>query len=73
VITVMRVIFHIPTRVAKGILDYIAEASTEPEVTVKVRLVHKRGDVQPPHILWEVEFLPNNGGIYKMLLEGGRK
>lgn len=69
----MRVILEIPTKFVKAFLDYIAQGSTEPEVVVKVRLVHKRGDVQPPHILWEVEFLPNNGGIYKMLLEGGRK
>lgn len=69
----MRLIFDISTKVAKGILDYIAESSTEPEVIVKIRLLHRTGKPQAPHILWELEFLPNNGGIYKMLLEGGRK
>lgn len=69
----MRVVFDIPTKVAKRLLSYIAEGSTEPEVIVKVRLVHRREEPQAPHILWEVEFLPNNSGIYRMLLEGGDK
>ena len=25
-----------------------------------------------PSVRWEVESLPNNGGIYKMLLKGGK-
>lgn len=69
----MRVIFDIPTKVAKRLLSYIDEGNTEPEVIVKVRLVHRREEPQAPQILWEVEFLPNNDGIYRMLLEGGDK
>lgn len=71
-ITVMRVVLDIPTKFAKAFLDYIAQASTEAEVIVKVRLVYRRNE-QAPDILWEVEFLANNGGIYKMLLGGGQK
>ena len=70
--TSMRVTFEIPTKVAKRLLGYIAEGSTEPEVIVKVRLVRRRGELQAPYILWEVELLPHNGGIYQILLEGGR-
>jgi hypothetical protein len=69
----MRMIFDIPTKVAERLLGYIAEGSTEPEIVVKVRLVHRREEPQAPHVLWEVEFLPNNSGIYRMLLEGGDK
>lgn len=71
--TTMRVIFDIPTRVAERLLGYISESSPESEVIVKVRLVQRRGELRSPHIVWEIEVLPSNGGIYKMLLEGGHK
>ncbi len=33
----------------------------------------QQGGSMELHIHWEVESLPNNGGIYRMLLEGGKK
>ncbi len=69
----MRVIFDVPTELAKGLLSHIASSVTEPEVIVKVRLLRRRDESVSPHIVWEVEFLPNNGGIYRRLLEGGDK
>jgi len=69
----MRVILNIPTEVAQGLLDYLTGSIAEPEVMVRVRLVHRRAEPQPPRIVWEVEVLPDNGGIYRKLLEGGNK
>jgi len=67
----MRVVLDIPTKFAKAFLDCIAEAGTESEVIVRLRPVRRRGEHQASHMLWDVEFLPNNGGIYRMLLKGG--
>jgi len=67
----MRIVIELPTKVATAILDYITAGSTQPEVVVKVRLAPKRDKPQPPRILWEVELLPNNGGVYRKLLQGG--
>ena len=69
----MRVIFDIPAKVARGFLYHLADTKTEPEIIVKVRLARQRGEAQSPDIVWQVEFLPNNGGIYGRLLEGGNK
>lgn len=69
----MRIVIDLTTKIAKEILDYIAEGSAEPEVVIKVRLAPKRGEPQSLPIVWEVEFLPNNGGIYRSLLKGGNK
>jgi hypothetical protein len=32
----------------------------------------QRGGSLEPNLRWEMESLPNNGGIYRMLLEGGQ-
>ena len=67
----MRITLDVPTRVAQELLGYITDSSPESELVVTVRLVQRRGRPQPPHIVWEVELLPSNGGIYRMLLERG--
>lgn len=33
----------------------------------------QQGGSMEPNLRWEVESLPNNGGIYKILLRGGQK
>lgn len=33
----------------------------------------QQGGSIEPNLRWEVESLPNNGGIYKILLKGGKK
>ena len=33
----------------------------------------QQGGTLEPNVQWEIEYLPNNGGIYRMLLEGDQK
>jgi len=40
--------------------------------TAFLQWLEVRGKVEP-NIRWEIDTLPDNGGIYRMLLEGGRK
>jgi len=70
---VMRIAFDIPHQVVTAALDYISRSTADGEMRIKVRLVQRAiHERQPLNLLWEVEMLPNNGGIYRILLEGGQ-
>ena len=53
----------------KSLFDLGAEARVQ--VMVHLRRRPKQTD-QPMELVWEVEMLPDNGGIYRALLEGGQ-
>ena len=67
--TNMRITFDIPSRLTQRFLDYITDPGPKCEIIINVRLRQRRGESQPPHVVWEVEPLPNNGGIYRLLLK----
>jgi len=53
----------------KSLFDLGAEARVQ--VMVHLRRRPKQTD-RPMELVWEVETLPDNGGIYRILLEGGQ-
>lgn len=54
-------------------LSYFAECSGEPTIRVRVRLARRaRDEHQTINLVWELEMLQDNGGIYRILLEGGQ-
>ena len=53
----------------KSLFDLGAEARIQ--VIVHLRRRPKQTD-RPMELVWEVEMLPDNGGIYRILLEGGQ-
>ena len=65
--------FEMADKDVETLLRRLAESSGEPIIWVRVRLAHRaRGEHQPISLIWEVEMIPNNGGVYRMLLEGGQ-
>ena len=53
----------------KSLFDLGGEARMQ--VIVHLRRRPKQTD-RPMELVWEVEMLPDNGGIYRILLEGGQ-
>ncbi len=51
--------------------DAIKNVSEEVDDTIFLSWLEQGGSVEP-NVQWEVEPLPNNGGIYRILLEGGQ-
>ena len=50
----------------------IKNVSGEVDDTIFLSWLEQGGSIEP-NVQWEVEPLPNNGGIYKILLNGGKK
>ena len=50
----------------------IKNVSGEVDDTIFLSWLEQGGSIEP-NVQWEVEPLPNNGGIYKILLKGGKK
>jgi hypothetical protein len=69
----VRAIIEMPSHVAAALLRCFSESTGEQVILIRVRLVRRKvGEDEPLALVWEVEMLPNNGGIYKILLKGGR-
>ena len=55
------------------LLRHLLDSGAEPGllmIAVRLRRQSKQEDGRMD-LIWEVEMLPDNGGIYRMLLEGG--
>jgi hypothetical protein len=65
--------FQVTDKDLAGLLRSLFDPSAEAKVQVMVhfRRRPKRAD-QTMNLIWEVEMLPDNGGIYRTLLEGDR-
>lgn len=68
-----KITFQMAGKDVARLLRYLLDSGAEPGLLmISVRL--RRGPQQQDgrmDLIWEVEMLPDNGGIYRTLLEGG--
>ena len=65
--------FEMADKDVARLLKHLLDSDTEPSllaVTVHLRRRGKQEDGRMD-LIWEVQILPDDGGIYRMLLEGG--
>lgn len=54
------------------LLRHLLDSGAEPGLMITVRLRRRpKQEDGRMDLIWEVEMLPDNGGIYRTLLEGG--
>ena len=67
------VTFQVTDKDLAGLLKSLFDLGTEAKVQVMVHFKRRPKQTdRPMELTWEVEMLPDNGGIYRMLLEGGQ-
>ena len=65
--------FQMADKDVARLLRYLFDSGAEPAVRITVRLRRRPKQVdRPMDLIWEVEMMPDNGGIYRTLLEGGK-
>ena len=67
------VTFQMADKDVARLLRYLFDSGAEPGVRIAIHFTRRprQGD-GPMNLAWEVEMLPNNSGIYKILLKGGQ-
>ncbi len=65
--------FEIANKDIARLLTCLSESDTESTISVRIRMARRRkGEYGPIELVWQVKFLPDNGGIYRILMEGGQ-
>lgn len=64
--------FQMTDKDVARLLRHLLDSGAEPSLMITVRLRRRpKQEDGRMDLIWEVEMLPDNGGIYRTLLEGG--